>query len=152
MAAAPTPLGSPVPRDSDAPGAHGSGANPLPKLPGAGTFTRVAALANDPRDWRKVELTLGERHWIKRIRRHQDQHQAAARLGITRWQYQLLERVASHPEVVPITNFEWCRVMRRRAGKLQREVAEELKVHRVWVHKMECGLENCDPLIWYWEQ
>lgn len=40
---------------------------------------------------------------------------------------------------------------RTRAGKLQREVAEELGVSRLWVNRMEQGLADPSRLIEYWE-
>ncbi len=40
---------------------------------------------------------------------------------------------------------------RRRAKKLQREVAADLGCSRVWVCRMEMGLEDPDRLFEYWE-
>lgn len=104
-------------------------------------------------DWRKAELSIGERYWIERLRNREDQHQAAKRYNLTRWQYQWTERTGTRDyQPMKVTHWEWCRVMRRRAGKLQREIADDLKLNRVSIHNMENGLANCDPLIWYWEQ
>lgn len=52
--------------------------------------------------------------------------------------------------MMAIAPHEWCRVLRWRAGKTQREVAAELDVSRSWVNQMERGLENCDRLLEYW--
>lgn len=102
--------------------------------------------------WRTEKLTEGERAWIKRIREGLDQHQAAHQLGMSRWQYQALEKSKEDAARMKIADFEWCRIMRRRIGSSQEEVAAKLGTTRVWVHRMENGYENCDPLIWFWEQ
>jgi transcriptional regulator with XRE-family HTH domain len=99
-----------------------------------------------------VELSLGERRHLERLRKQQNQHEAAADHGVTRWQYQReLERDPGDIQEVRIADYEWCRIMRWRANKSQREVAEDLKVSRPWITLMENGQVNCDDLIWYWE-
>lgn len=102
--------------------------------------------------WRQEILTEGERLWIERMRLGEDQHVAAKRIGCTRWEYQLKEHSFVNSQVMKIADFEWCRIMRRRAGKSQREVAEDLQIERVRVVRLENGFESCDNLLWYWEQ
>lgn len=86
------------------------------------------------------------------MRRAEDQHAAAKRLEISRWAYQLREASSEEHTAIEITPFEWCRIMRRRVGKSQREVAEDMGISRIHVHNMEAGETNCDQLLWYWEQ
>ena len=76
----------------------------------------------------------------------------AAALGTTRRRYQDMEKAEGTPKKMWLGPHEWCRVMRWRAGKFQWQVAEDLKLTRSWVNRMEKGLENCDTLLWYWEQ
>ena len=149
MAAVSGPLGGAVPRKKDRTRAKKGSDIPL-KSTGTHLSRRVEAWTGD---WREERLTEGERLWIDRMRRAEDQHAAAKRLGISRWTYQLRE-TAKTPETAPmrITPFEWCRIMRRRVGRSQREVAENLNVTRIHVHNMEAGEANCDVLLWYWEQ
>lgn len=52
---------------------------------------------------------------------------------------------------VKLAPHEWCRVMRWRAGKTQREVADDLRMSKSWVNYMENGKQPCDTLLWYWE-
>lgn len=77
--------------------------------------------------------------------------------GVTRHEYGLME-LGQFPipkdwdlRVGTITTQERCWLYRRRAGKLQREVAEELGVSRVWVNNMERGLAPVQDLVTYWE-
>ncbi len=86
------------------------------------------------------------------MRRGEDQHLAADRHNCSRWFYQLKEKSKDDPQLMKITDFEWCRIMRRRTGKSQQEIANEMETTRVWVNRLESGFENCDDLIWYWEQ
>lgn len=97
-------------------------------------------------------LTVGERYRIERARLKEDQHAAAARLGVPRSRYQLMEKDSTPGEKMGLEPHEWCRVMRWRCKKSQREVAADLGVTRYWVNRMEIGEHNCDTLIWYWEQ
>ncbi|AAT69508.1 repressor [Alphaproteobacteria phage PhiJL001] len=76
-------------------------------------------------------------------------------MGLDRRQVSLMEadKVNFAPKRLRgIQVHEKCLIYRRRAGKTQREVARDLGVSRLWVNKMENGLESCDQLLWYWEQ
>lgn len=101
--------------------------------------------------WRKEALTKGERLWIDRMRRAEDQHSAARRISVSRWTYQKLEESQDKGGKVKLTPFEWCRIMRRRAKKSQAEVAREMNSDRVSVHYMEIGMLPYDELLWFWE-
>lgn len=100
---------------------------------------------------RPLRLTRGERLRIERLRKGQDQHAAAASYGVSRDVYQDWERATDGRAVMRLHPHEWCRILRLRAKKVQREVAADLNVTRGWVNRMEVGLENCDALIRYWE-
>lgn len=101
---------------------------------------------------RNEKLTEGERFWVERMRNGWDQHIAAQKKDMSRWQYQQKEQSGENIEKMKLAPFEWCRIMRRRVGWSQEEVARKMNTTRVWVHRMENGYENCDPLIWFWEQ
>lgn len=55
-------------------------------------------------------------------------------------------------DVLPLAPHERCLLYRRRAGKTQAAIAEELKCCRYWVNQMERGEVPSDTLLWYWEQ
>ena len=119
----------------------------------ASNFRRIRVSVENWRGtWFNKELSVGERHWILRIRAGLNQVQAAQQLNMARSYYQHLESSKDSPEIFKITDFEWCRIMRRRAGMTQNEVATHLESSRVWVNRMESGIENCDTLLWFWEQ
>lgn len=46
---------------------------------------------------------------------------------------------------------ERCLLYRRRCGRYQFEVANDLGFCRLWINRMERGDAPCDDLIWYWE-
>lgn len=97
-------------------------------------------------------MSIGERYWIDRIRAGLSQNDAASQLKITRSAYQQLEARKDEIRVYKLTDFEWCRIMRRRSGWTQYEVASQMGASRIWVNRMEAGMENCDQLLWFWEQ
>lgn len=103
-------------------------------------------------NWRKEKLSIGERYWIDRIRAGLSQNEAAQQLQMSRSAYQQLEARKDEVKVYRITDFEWCRIMRRRVGRTQYEVASQMGTSRIWVNRMETGQENCDSLLWFWEQ
>jgi DNA-binding XRE family transcriptional regulator len=81
----------------------------------------------------------------------EDQHKAAARLGVSRSRYQEMEKEPAPIAKVKLAPYEWCRVMRWRVGKTQQEVADDLSMSKSWVNYMENGKQPCDTLLWYWE-
>jgi DNA-binding XRE family transcriptional regulator len=103
-------------------------------------------------NWLNKELSIGERYWIDRIRAGLNQNEAAKQLEISRSAYQQLESRKDEIRTYKITDFEWCRIMRRRVGWTQYEVASQMGSSRIWVNRMEAGMENCDHLLWFWEQ
>lgn len=103
--------------------------------------------------FRKEKLTFGERHWLRRKRLKEDQHAAARRIGVTRWVYQkYIEKSTKNPRPFVLADHEWCSLLRRRANKSQKEIAEKLGISRFYVNRMEVGLENCERLLTYWGQ
>lgn len=145
------PLGRKKSRPEDASTASGSGDRVLEKP------TQGRRIGENIKAWRggrrKTPINQGERLWIKRLRLNEDQHQAAKRLEMTRWQYQQLERSKRYGSYeMELTDFEWCRIMRRRAKMTQAALAKKLGTTKAWVLRMENGYENCTPLIWHWEE
>ncbi len=105
-----------------------------------------------------LRLTVGEKLLIDRLRRGESQVQAAKRLGLgaSRKNYQLFESdtvkyPAPAPKLSSLKSGEKCRLMRRRCGKTQAEIADDLGISRYWLNQMEVG--NADPtaLLCYWE-
>lgn len=101
-------------------------------------------------------LTGGERLLLDRRRRGELQSVAAARRGVTRIVYGNMERdrlpVKKPPVITGLKPHERCLLYRRRVGHTQREVAMNMGLCTWWVNLMERGRQNCDKLLWYWEQ
>lgn len=72
------------------------------------------------------------------------------KLSMSRWAYQHLEASTERGPTMMISDQEWCRVARWRAGKSQREIAEMLGMSKLWVVKMESGEAPIDGLIQFW--
>jgi DNA-binding XRE family transcriptional regulator len=102
------------------------------------------------------ELSKGERLLIDRRRRGERQGKAASRLKVPLSRYSLWERdlLDGAPKVSlgQLKAHERCVIYRRRCGKSQVEVAQELEVCRWWLNQMEAGTVDCTPLACYWEQ
>ena len=106
-------------------------------------------------------LTCAETWLIWRLRQGFSQADMALILGVTRSSWQSFEYGRIDPpdwatgwfDVEPLAPHERCRVHRYRAGPLhtQAKIAKDLGISRVWVSRMERGLENCQRLIDYWE-
>lgn len=93
---------------------------------------------------------------IDRRRRRENQHQAAARLGIpfSAYQERELDKLDSRdlaPKIETLEANERCFLYRRRAGFTQARVARELGCCRWWLNQMERGVAPVDDLICYWE-
>jgi len=104
-----------------------------------------------------IRPSQGERLLIDRLRRGESQVQAAKRLGYgkSRKIYQLMEAdvrpCGIKVNIGSLKPHERARLMRRRVGKTQAEVAAELGVSRYWFNQMENGAVDCTTLLWYWE-
>ena len=137
-------------RKSSSPGNRNISFRPLEKIT---RFRGIrTSLENWQGNWLKEKLSIGERYWISRIRVGLSQNEAARQLEISRSSYQQLESRKDDLRLFKITDFEWCRIMRRRVGWKQHEVASKMGSSRIWVNRMEAGQESCDPLLWFWEQ
>ena len=100
-------------------------------------------------------LTGGERLWLRRRRRGQSQPEAARAAGIKTGTYKKFERDAAAGPLVVIHEIEpgeRAAVHRRRSGLTQQAVARRLGVSRIWVNRMERGLEKADKLLSFWEK
>lgn len=100
------------------------------------------------------KLTTAETLLIDRRRRKENQHEAAARLGVPFRTYVRWEREGaggSAPDVGDLADHECCLLYRRRTGFTRERVARELGVSKQWVTMMEHGEAPCGRLIEYWE-
>lgn len=99
--------------------------------------------------------TRGESLLIWRRRQGFNQVEAAAEYGVHPDRYRDWEadrRTADQPRrhLGKLLPHEVCVLMRRRAGKTQREVAAAIGLTRLWVIKMEEGAAPVDRLREYW--
>jgi len=110
-------------------------------------------------------LTHGEVLFLNRRRIGLNQDEMAVRRGLSRHRYAMLER-DEEPigKLLPggltrsdlrlakgLQPHEKCVVYRRRTGKLQRDIAADLDVSRVWLNRMETGTVDPTLLLCYWE-
>lgn len=103
----------------------------------------------------KPPLSYAERLFLARRRAGLTLGEAARRIGISERRYSLSERGLK--EYVPtaeirgeISAVEYCVIKRRRAGLLQREVAQRIGRSRVLVVHMERGEAPVKELLAYW--
>ncbi len=102
-----------------------------------------------------VTPTKGERLLLHRRRKGLNQIEAAKEYGVPPDRYREWEadrRLDDQPrrhlgEVKP---HEVCFLLRRRAGKTQREVAAAIGCTRLWVIQMEGGKAPVERLVEYW--
>lgn len=47
---------------------------------------------------------------------------------------------------------EWCFLQRHRRGLRQSELAVLVGCSRIWLNRMERGLEDCEKLVAYWKR
>lgn len=102
------------------------------------------------------KLTKPEILLLDRRRRGENQHEAAARLGIPFRTYVGWERKGGDisvamPKLGDLTDHECCLLYRRRTGFTRERVAQELGVSKQWVTMMEHGQAPCGRLLEYWE-
>lgn len=102
------------------------------------------------------QLTAPEKLLIWRGRLRLGQEDAGKRFDCSAWTYGEMERGRVEiPSYVWRGEFavrpnEYCLLSRRRSGLLQREVARLMGCSKIWVSRMEKGLENCDRLVMFW--
>lgn len=98
-----------------------------------------------------LEVSHGEWLTIKRRRQGLDQLEMAEKMGISRHQYQTKEAKADGKLKRRIADNEAAFLMRRRSKKSQSVIAKEIGVSRLWVNRMEMGLEDTDRLLDFWK-
>lgn len=110
------------------------------------------------------ELTAGESLAIDRRRRrtasgrHLNQTERADQLRVAVDVYRAWEADQTTKEgkrqakLTSLEDYEKCFLLRRRSGKLQRELAQEVGCSRLWLNKMETGQAGCDDLVAYWKR
>lgn len=101
-----------------------------------------------------LKPTKGEALLIERRRLRETQMGAAARYRVTPDKYRDWEADrrddAPRPQKLRLQPFEICYLKRRRAGKMQKEVASQIGVTRLWLMKMEQGEAPADRLVEFW--
>ncbi len=102
-------------------------------------------------------LTKGEKLFLIRRRLGLNQDERAKQLSLARHRYAKMERdevtdVLDMKLLGGLKSHEKCVIYRRRCGQSQRKLAEEMKLSRVWVNKMESGEVDCTALVCHWEQ
>ena len=101
------------------------------------------------------QLTLSERLLLSRRRDGNTQTQAAAKWGISEWDYRMRESGQRNDECPPVRlqgvqPHEACFLMRRRAGIKRTELANTMDVSCWWLTQMERGKVNPKRLIEFW--
>ena len=99
-------------------------------------------------------LTRAERFLIKRRRDGLSQEDAAKRQNVSLHQWRQWERGSGEAPEVELTELqtaEKCFLLRRRARKTLKTVADEVGVTEYWLGQMERGQEPCEKLAAYWE-
>lgn len=100
--------------------------------------------------------TAGEKLFIHRLRLQKTQPQMAAdmRVGVETYRSwengQREQDIPFIPNLDQLQNFEKLRILRRRSGLFQSQVAAKIGVTRLWVHRMEKGLESTAKLRNFW--
>lgn len=102
-----------------------------------------------------VTPTRGERLLLARRRAGQNQAEAADALGVSidtyrEWETDVREKEQPHKQLGELKPHEICFLMRRRAGKTQRQIAVEMNCTRLWIIQMEAGEAPVDRLREYW--
>ena len=99
------------------------------------------------------ELSRGDKLWLDRRRRRENQATAAKRHRVSIVLYRSWERDDEHGPSVKVGKLaphEECALVRREEEVTIAEVAEELGCCRYWVHKMEKGEVDPQDLLDYW--
>jgi len=91
-------------------------------------------------------LTTGEALLTIRYRSARNQEVMAEMLNISKHIYGELET----DKGLVLEPHEKCRILRRRAGMTQEELASVVGVSREWLNSMEQGNENCKRLVEFW--
>jgi hypothetical protein len=106
----------------------------------------------------EIVLTDGERLLLWRRRMDWNQTQAAQHYGTSNFFYCLAENdrpkngFEYRPVNITLRPHEKCLIYRKRAKKLQSEIAAELGLCRTWLQWMEMGKVPCTKLLEWWEK
>ena len=103
-------------------------------------------------------VTGHEALYIQRRRLQISQAERAAQLTIPEYLYVDYENEKRDipnklvPKMHKISDIEECVLKRRRCHMTQDDVAKELDMSRLWVNRMEQGIEPAERLIAYWRK
>lgn len=105
------------------------------------------------------ELTPGERLELQRRRERLTQAEAAERHGVTTYVYRRWEQ-DRHRSPQPIysleggpRDYEWCYIMRKRAGLTLHHLGEYMSLSHKWIHRAERGeVRDVSALVLWWER
>lgn len=101
-----------------------------------------------------LTLTPAERLVIFRRRARWTQADMADLLAASRNRYEQWERGqrdgVPHVRLEPLELFEWCYIHRRRKGWTLAEIEERSDFKGKWVHRVERGETDCQPLAQWW--
>ena len=93
--------------------------------------------------------TRGELLYLSRLRKGLTVAEMARRRKVDLYTYQQMERgeIDCHlrEPITPLKPYEICRLLRRRNGMKQKDLAAKMGYSRLWVHKMESGKA---PVVW----
>jgi len=105
-----------------------------------------------------LSVTGPEALYIQRRRLSISQAERAAQLTIPEYLYVDYENekrdVPSKlvPKMHKLSDIEECVLKRRRCSMTQGDVAKELGMSRLWINRMEQGIEPAERLIQYWRK
>jgi transcriptional regulator with XRE-family HTH domain len=102
-----------------------------------------------------VKLNKGEALLVKRLRGGMTQVEMSKLLDVScdtyrAWERGTLEHGVPRVQLGRVAVHEACRILRRRAKKSQRTIAEQIGVSRLWVTQMERGLVPIRHLADFW--
>jgi hypothetical protein len=96
-----------------------------------------------------ITPTHAELLYLSRMRKRLTVAEMARRRKVDLFTYQQMEQgkidCPFREPITPLKPHEICRIMRRREGLRQVDVAKAMKCTRLWVHKMESGKA---PIVW----
>ncbi len=100
-----------------------------------------------------TNLTHGEKLFIVRRRRGENQVEAAKRFRVSRstygrWETDVLQ--GPHLNVLTLRDHERCFMYRKRAELNQTDAAKQIGISRWWLTQMESGRHNCGMVLKFW--
>ena len=104
-----------------------------------------------------LKLTQGEKLLLWRRRKNWNQNKAARFFKISVFSYKLAEYSKlknfnyAALEIDLLLPHERCLIYRKRSGKKQKQIAQELNIGNYWMRLQETGKTPCNKLLEYWE-